>query len=260
MVMRSSGQRAPLTDSPASSEKPSTLNSVPAAKSNVGRAGKQRPALLRAAGQQRRQPGLGQPERQRQVQEGMIGALAAEGAGQHQRGCTSGDRGLHGQLAVGLVLAGREDLARHVGPCRSQFVGNRIEIAGPQLRLHAEQLGMADAAVGGDDARAGDLRVGARRAKKISAEKDDETAHGDGLYHAAAPERKGVPHPVQALLARELPSFYCSRRSNGVPDAQACRLRGKRGNPANPLNLIRLVPAEGLDASVSRRFNSFQHQ
>ena len=33
MVMRSSGQRAPLTDSPASSEKPSTLNSVPAAKS-----------------------------------------------------------------------------------------------------------------------------------------------------------------------------------------------------------------------------------
>jgi hypothetical protein len=33
----------------------------------------------------------------------------------------------------------------------------------------------------------------------------------------------------------------------------------QRGNPANPLNLIRLVPAEGLDASVSRRLDSFQH-
>ena len=39
------------------------------------------------------------------------------------------------------------------------------------------------------------------------------------------------------------------RRSNGVPDASfADRLRGK-GKPANPLNLIRFVPAEGLDAS-----------
>ena len=49
---------------------------------------------------------------------------------------------------------------------------------------------MADAAVGGDDARAGDLRGDARRQRKISAEKDGETAHGDGLYHAAEPERK----------------------------------------------------------------------
>ena len=65
---------------------------------------------------------------------------------------------------------------------------------------------MADAAVGGDDARAGDLRVDARRAEKISAEKDDETAHGDGLYHAAAPERKGVAACTSSLLAQP-PAF-----------------------------------------------------
>ena len=50
-------------------------------------------------------------------------------------------------------------------------------------------------------------------------------------------------------LARLIGGAYVSKRSNGVPDAIfADRLRGK---PANPLNLIRFVPAEGLDVSDS---------
>ena len=45
-------------------------------------------------------------------------------------------------------------------------------------------------------------------------------------------------------LARGCGPAYLSKRSNGVPDV--IRLRG---NQANPLNLIRFVPAEGLDVS-----------
>ena len=48
-------------------------------------------------------------------------------------------------------------------------------------------------------------------------------------------------------LARRCGRAYVSKRSNGVPAAAfADRLRG---NNANPLNLIRFVPAEGLDVS-----------
>ena len=60
-------------------------------------------------------------------------------------------------------------------------------------------VGMADAAVGGDDARAGDLRVDARRADKIAAEKDGETAHGDGLI--TRPRRKWK---AQSRMRRKL--------------------------------------------------------
>jgi thiamine transport system substrate-binding protein len=50
-------------------------------------------------------------------------------------------------------------------------------------------------------------------------------------------------------LARSISRAYVSKRSNGVPDAIfADRLRGRS---ANPLNLIRFVPAEGLDVSDS---------
>jgi thiamine transport system substrate-binding protein len=50
-------------------------------------------------------------------------------------------------------------------------------------------------------------------------------------------------------LAWGIGPAYVSKRSNGVPDAIfADRLRG---NLANPLNLIRFVPAEGLDVSDS---------
>ena len=83
---------------------------------------------------------------------------------------------------------------------------------------------MADAAVGGDDARAGHLRVDARRAEKISAEKDDETAHGDGLYHVAAPERKGA--------APSRPSFACAAaglRSIAHDALTGCRTRKRAG-------------------------------
>jgi thiamine transport system substrate-binding protein len=53
--------------------------------------------------------------------------------------------------------------------------------------------------------------------------------------------------PGKLPLAPHLGRAYVSKRSNGVPDAIfADRLRG---NDANPLNLIRLVPAEGLDVS-----------
>ena len=45
----------------------------------------------------------------------------------------------------------------------------------------------------------------ARRADEIAAEKDGETAHGDGLYHAAAPERKARTRTELALAA--LPAF-----------------------------------------------------
>jgi len=45
-------------------------------------------------------------------------------------------------------------------------------------------------------------------------------------------------------LARRFGRAYLSKRSNGVLDL--IRLRGKQ---ANPLNLIRFVPAEGLDVS-----------
>ena len=44
--------------------------------------------------------------------------------------------------------------------------------------------------IGRDDARAGDLRVEARRAHKIAAEEDGETAHGEALYHAPRAKRK----------------------------------------------------------------------
>ena len=55
-------------------------------------------------------------------------------------------------------------------------------------------------------------------------------------------ERKGCG---QVALAQSAAPAYVCRRSNGVPDAFADRLRGC---DANPLNLIRFVPAEGLDA------------
>ncbi|CDX25101.1 hypothetical protein MPLB_630051 [Mesorhizobium sp. ORS 3324] len=78
-----------------------------------------------------------------------------------------------------------------------------------------------------------------------------------------AGETEAGPHPNgtelrsrasrDALDARQLPlawrfgRAYVSRCSNGVPDADfADRLRGDN---ANPLNLIRFVPAEGLDVS-----------
>lgn len=53
--------------------------------------------------------------------------------------------------------------------------------------------------------------------------------------------------PGKLPLARRIGRAYVSKRSNGVPDADlANRLRGDK---ANPLNLIRFVPAEGLDVS-----------
>jgi thiamine transport system substrate-binding protein len=55
--------------------------------------------------------------------------------------------------------------------------------------------------------------------------------------------------PGKLPLAPHLGRAYVSKRSNGVLDAIfADQLRG---NHANPLNLIRFVPAEGLDASDS---------
>ncbi|ESW67866.1 thiamine ABC transporter substrate-binding protein [Mesorhizobium sp. LSJC280B00] len=55
--------------------------------------------------------------------------------------------------------------------------------------------------------------------------------------------------PGKLPLAQHFGRAYVSQRSNGVPDAIfADRLRGKT---ANPLNLIRFVPAEGLDVSDS---------
>jgi thiamine transport system substrate-binding protein len=60
-----------------------------------------------------------------------------------------------------------------------------------------------------------------------------------------ARETEGGKLPLARLIGRA----YVSKRSNGVPDANfADRLRG---NIANPLNLIRFVPAEGLDVSES---------
>src|SRR5947208_12011148 len=50
--------------------------------------------------------------------------------------------------------------------------------------------------------------------------------------------------PGKLPLACRFGQAYLSKRSNGVPDL--IRLRGKK---ANPLNLIRFVPAEGLDVS-----------
>ena len=51
--------------------------------------------------------------------------------------------------------------------------------------------------------------VDARRQREISAKKDCETAHGDGLYHAAEPERKaGTRVLSNARLARRRPSSY----------------------------------------------------
>ena len=50
---------------------------------------------------------------------------------------------------------------------------------------------MPHAAVGGDDARAGELRVETRRADEIAAEKDDEKAHGVALItHAGESGRR----------------------------------------------------------------------
>jgi thiamine transport system substrate-binding protein len=55
--------------------------------------------------------------------------------------------------------------------------------------------------------------------------------------------------PGKLPLAPHLGRAYVSKRSNGVLDAIfADQLRG---NHANPLNLIRFVPAEGLDVSDS---------
>jgi thiamine transport system substrate-binding protein len=56
---------------------------------------------------------------------------------------------------------------------------------------------------------------------------------------------------VLALFARRAYVWNCS---NGVPDA-TFRMPAER-QIANPLNLIRFAPAEGLDASDARRFNS----
>lgn len=47
------------------------------------------------------------------------------------------------------------------------------------------------------------------------------------------------------FLAPSLHSVLWFARTNGVPSVYG-RLRGR--SPANPLNLIRFVPAEGLDA------------
>ena len=203
MVMRSSGQRAPLTDSPVSSEKPSTLNSVPGRKVEVRRAGQQRAAFLRAAGQQRRQALLGKP------------AAPAPDAGRRDRRAGRRTR----RPAPARSRPGRAPpgprARRRSCPCPPE----RSRAARPAMPMRARRtpnrnrrsiapastpsvVGMADAAVGGDDARAGDLALDARRAEKISAEQDDETAHGDGLYHAAAPKRKGV--------AACLSSFACA--------------------------------------------------
>ena len=57
-------------------------------------------------------------------------------------------------------------------------------------------------------------RVDARRAKKSPPRRIDETAHGDGLYHAAEPERKaGTRDLSNARLARRRPSAYLCRRA-----------------------------------------------
>jgi len=104
---------------------------------------------------------------------------------------------------------------------------------------------MADAGIGGDDAGAFDLAVEPGRADEIAAKQDGECAHIPWPLPARHGKRKAGKLPLAWFVGRA----YVSKRSNGVPDAIfADRLRGTL---ANPLNLIRFVPAEGLDVSDS---------
>ena len=72
------------------------------------------------------------------MQEGVVRALAAEGADKHEAGRTAFERGSDRQFAVGLVLLGGKHLAGHGGQDAGQVRRHGIEIADPQFRRHAQ--------------------------------------------------------------------------------------------------------------------------
>ena len=206
---RSSGQRAPRTLRPGKVGEAEYAEQRAGLEVEARLAEQQRPALLRAAAQHGRKSRFGQPQRQRQMQGGVIGARTAERADQTSEVAPLAIAASTAISPSVLSLPAGNTWRGTSGHSAASCSEHRIEIAGPKLRNDAERGGMADAAVGSDDARAGDLRGDARRQRKISAKKDYETAHGDGLYHAAEPERKaGTRVLSSARLARRRPSSY----------------------------------------------------
>ena len=94
------------------------LNSVPCSRSKLASPGSSgRPScapLVSTVGN----PCFGQPQRKRQMQEGVIGARTAESAGQHERGGAPCDCSVDGEFPVGHVLV-RPETPRAERPSHS---------------------------------------------------------------------------------------------------------------------------------------------
>ena len=146
------------------------------------------------------------------MQEGMVGALAAEGAGQHQRGRAALQRRGDGQFAVGLVLFRRKRLARHGR--RDRPAGS----SGTESKSPTQSSGMtpsgrawpmpASAAMTRAPAT---WRVEPRRADEIAAKQDGESAHVRGPYQpgTAKVEGAGCPHGQQTFCLRRTSPGLC---------------------------------------------------
>src|SRR5690606_6703278 len=117
---------------------------------------------------------------QRTVQEGMVYA-SAEGAHEHQRGRTALQRLADREFAIGAVLVLRIAALGDLGKFLDGTGSGRIEVADPEFGSDPESLCMVHAGVRRYDARTGDLSIEARRAHQLSAEEDDECAHGVAL-------------------------------------------------------------------------------
>ena len=123
------------------------LNSVPSSIVEVARcpAAAGRPSCA-AAGQQHRHALLGKPQRQRQVQEGVVARAAAEGADQHQRGRAARERLVDGEFAVGLVLVRRETVLRGTAAsCGGSVVGTESKSPTHSSGTTPSVVGMAHA-------------------------------------------------------------------------------------------------------------------
>ena len=116
---------------------------------------------------------------------------------------------------------------------------------------------MAHAAVGGDDARAGDLALDARRRRKSPPSRMTKRLMATASITRSRRNGRRSARLSKLACARR-PSFYCSRRSNGVPDAQACRLRGKMGKPGQPAEPDPARTGGGIRCFGHPAPNSFQ--
>ena len=201
--------------------------------------------------------GLGQPYGQRQMQECVVGARAAESAGQHQAASRRARAPRRPPVRRRSCPSRRKSLPRHGGQFGRQIRPARNRNRRPTVQARGRASRVAHAGIGGDDARAGDLGVEPRRADEFAAKQDGECAHGGGLYQGGTAETEGAGARCQQTCACvACGRAYVSTRSNGVPAAIfADRLRGKSRQPAEP---DPVCTGGGIRRFGQPRLNSFQ--